>query len=122
MSPWPLLIAGGVALAGLSGCHYAVPDVKDAPLLPTYTRDVAPILRDHCVLCHGVPSDRGAPRDFRLDVFEDSGTVPGASSMAGDIVIEVESDVMPPAAAWGDGLGPNAKTVLRRWLDAGAPL
>jgi hypothetical protein len=28
---------------------------------------------------------------------------------------------MPPAAAWGDGVGPTGKQMLERWLTDGAP-
>lgn len=130
------------SLAFAAACDFAVPDIDEVPENPTYERDVKPLLADHCLLCHGSPPNRGAPNDFRLDVYDfdgagaqmqgsrrrrgrdddrDEDRLKGAYEMADDIVDEVEDGEMPPAAAWGDGVGPNGRAMLRRWLEQGAP-
>jgi hypothetical protein len=47
--------------------------------------------------------------------------VRGAKSEANRFVHSVEENEMPPAAAWGDGVGPNGKKLLQNWLADGAP-
>jgi mono/diheme cytochrome c family protein len=44
-----LLVAAlaGALLVGAAGCG------NDAPLFPTYARDVKPIMEAHCIRCHG---------------------------------------------------------------------
>lgn len=137
-------LAIAASLAALAGCDFSVPDIAEVPENPTYERDVKPLLDDHCNLCHSSPSNRGAPGDFRLDVYEIPGSPPlkgsrhggrdreereerdksrfkGAYEMAEDIIDEVEDGEMPPAAEWGDGVGPNGRAMLRRWVEQGAP-
>ncbi|HEY0838640.1 MAG TPA: hypothetical protein VGD74_00500 [Vulgatibacter sp.] len=138
-----LPLVAAASLAAFVACDFSVPDIAEVPENPTWERDVKPLLADHCTLCHGSPPNRGAPGDFRLDVYDSPGrTVPlqgsrrgrddddddrgrdrlkGAYEMADDIVDEIEDGEMPPAAAWGDGVGPNGRAMLRRWLEQGAP-
>jgi len=112
-----LAMVVSVAFAG--SCHYSVADIATVPDNPTYTTNVYPLLRDHCLLCHSSPPDRGAPSNFRLDVYEDTTvgntTIPGAQSYGYSIVSSVLSDKMPPAAKQGDGVGPNGKKMLENW-------
>lgn len=136
----PVLAAASLALA--AACDFSVPDIAEVPENPTFASDVKPLLDDHCNLCHGSPPNRGAPNDFRLDVYDfggaaaqmqgsrrrrgrdddrDDDRLKGAYEMADDIVDEVEDGEMPPAARWGDGVGPNGRAMLRRWLEQGAP-
>jgi uncharacterized membrane protein len=105
----------------LVGCNFGVKDIAVVPEQPTYNRDVKPVLLDHCVLCHGAPPKRGAPAWFRLDQYDSSDGVMGVNAMAESVVHQTTADKMPPAAAWGDGVGPNAKQMLERWLANGAP-
>lgn len=105
----------------LAACNFAAPDIADVPDQPTFEQDVKPLFDDHCNLCHGTSPDRGAPSSFRLDAYDDTPGKRGAASMAGRAVHAVEGDSMPPAAAWGDGVGPNGKKMLQRWIDQGAP-
>jgi hypothetical protein len=100
-----------------SGACGGVPDIASVPAQPTWTNDVQPLLADHCTLCHGSPPNRGAPADFRLDVYDDVGSVRGAFSEASTIVHVVNSGAMPP----GGAMGPNGKALLQLWLTNGAP-
>jgi hypothetical protein len=106
---------------GLSGCDFGVPDISSVPANPTFDADVKPLLDDHCNLCHGKNESYGAPGNFRLDVYDNVGSTAGAKAMARSIVEEVDEDSMPPAAEWGDGMGPNGKKLLKRWVEQGSP-
>lgn len=121
----PLLVLPVLAgLALLGACDYGIDDLSasEVPEHPTYEADVAPLLHDHCNLCHGVPAKRGAPGGFRLDQYEDDADGrEGVRSMGGSIVKIVKDDEMPPAAEWGDGIGPNGKKLLERWQADGYP-
>lgn len=114
---------GWLAVAALSlmGCRFGIEDIAKVPDHPTYNRDVKPLLIDHCVLCHGSPPKRGAPANFRLDQYDSLDGVLGVNAMADSIVDVTKDDRMPPAAKWGDGVGPNGKQMLERWLADGAP-
>ena len=109
------------AVACTFACAFSIPDIPTVPANPTYAADVRPLLAQQCLLCHGYPARRGAPSDFRLDVYADTDGVRGAYSEASRFVHAVTSDSMPPAAAWGDGVGPNGKQLLQNWLADGAP-
>jgi Protein of unknown function (DUF1553)/Protein of unknown function (DUF1549)/Planctomycete cytochrome C len=87
-----------------------------------FDQDVAPILRDHCIKCHGAEARKGG-LDLRTVVSMTQGgdageaIVPGKSGES--LVIEqVVSGKMPP--------GKNPKltgeeiAVLKRWIDSGA--
>jgi hypothetical protein len=99
-------------------CHYGVSDISVVPDNPTYNRDIYPLFRDHCLLCHSSPPDRGARSNFRLDVYDDVNGVPGAKSYASLAAFKVSSGEMPPAAKDGDGVGPNGRAMLQKWADA----
>ncbi len=141
-TPWVGLAIAGVGLA----CDFGVPDIEEVPENPTFYRDILPLYEDHCLLCHGNPPSRGAPKDVRLDVYEfvdakehhldELGTRRdahaghhdpnakgpwGAKDMSLESLRLVEEGKMPPAARWGDGLGPNARKMLRRWVEQGSP-
>ena len=115
------LIAPVLGAALLGSCHYGVGDISSVPDNPTYSRDVRPLLGNHCLVCHGSSPSRGAPSYFRLDVYDDGGSTVGAKTMAGVILAVVKSGEMPPAAKDGDGVGPNGLELLQRWVDQGAP-
>lgn len=88
---------------------------------PTYSADVAPILRRSCLPCHRP----GQSAPFSLLSFAQ------AAKRAGDIAAVVEDRLMPP---WkpvpGVGLPfrhdrsllPAEVAILRAWADAGAPM
>jgi uncharacterized membrane protein len=111
-----------VAIGALFGsCNYGVADISGVPDNPTYNRDVYPLFRDHCLLCHSSPPDRGAPKYFRLDTYDDSNGVTGAMNMAASALADVKSKRMPPSAKGGEGVGPNGQAMLQKWVDNGTP-
>ena len=112
------LLLAVVAMGALFGsCHYGVADINGVPDNPTYNGDIYPLFRDHCLVCHGSPPDRGAPSYFRLDVYDSSNGVSGAKDMASSSAYDVKIGKMPPGAKNGDGVGPNGYQMLQKWAD-----
>ena len=114
----PLLATSGVALIGLlvitSFAHAA-----DTPL--HFDRDIVPLLKRHCVKCHGP-----AKQEAKLNLAASSGLVRGGKSGAALVPHDadasllwqrVASDEMPPDAP----LTTDEKSLLKRWIIAGTP-
>ena len=114
-SAWPrTCMVIGLALAA-SACSFSKPDIAIVPAHPTYQIDVHPLLADHCLLCHGYPATRRAPASFRLDVYTSPDGMPAAYQEADRFIRSIQNGKMPPAASWGDGVGPNGKQLLQNW-------
>ena len=122
----------------------ALPDMKiTAPLLcvlaatrlfaddaPDFSRDVRPILSQHCFKCHG-PDDKTRKGGLRLDLRDSatkeakSGAValvpgqPDKSELVARIFSTDEDELMPPPSTKRT-LTPEQKDTLRRWVAAGA--
>ncbi len=92
-----------------------------------FNRDVKPVLAKHCIACHGPDKQRAS---LRLD----SAAAVRAGGNSGPAVVPGKSDtsllihavlgardvkVMPPKGA---RLSPAEVAVLRKWIDAGAPV
>lgn len=87
---------------------------------PTYRRDVALVLANHCGPCHFA----GGVAPFRLDTYA------AARARHADIVLATATGHMPPWLPQEDTCAPlrfsramdsASKDVLRRWSEAGAP-
>src|SRR5207249_3107704 len=95
--------------------------VAAAPGVPTYARDVAPILRVKCESCHRP----GEVAPFSLQTYRQ------ASAWAADVKRYTQNGVMPPwkpTPGYGDfkeadvhTLSARERAVLASWADAGAP-
>lgn len=101
--------------------------VADSPI--RFSRDVRPILSEHCFHCHG-PDAASREADLRLDVAatyeagaDASGVVvprqPEASELYQRIVAPDDELRMPPPEA-PTQLSPEEIAVLRRWIAEGA--
>jgi hypothetical protein len=111
-----------VLMVAFSGsCSYGVADISGVPDSPTFNKDIYPLYRDHCLVCHSSPPNRGAPGYFRLDVYDDTNNVTGAMNMASSCIHDVSINRMPPGAQSGDAVGPNGRAMLQKWVDNGAP-
>lgn len=119
----------GLALAAAGGVEHAAAIVDSAPV-PTYGRDVRPILADRCFACHG-PDAGTREAKLRLDTFEGAtaarkygaAIVPGdaeASLLLERIHAEDEHERMPPANSGKRALSDDERETLRRWIEAGA--
>ncbi len=92
----------------------------------SFRNDIAPILLDHCVACHGAKNSEGG---YRVDTFEqlrkpgDSGETPIAtkadqsSELLRRLTCEDESERMP---AESDPLTVDQIAKIKAWIDAGA--
>ena len=126
------------------GAFSTLPDMKiTAPLLcvlaatrlfaddaPDFSRDVRPILSQHCFKCHG-PDDKTRKGGLRLDLRDSatkeakSGAValvpgqPDKSELVARIFSTDEDELMPPPSVKRT-LTPEQKDTLRRWVAAGA--
>ena len=97
---------------------------------PDFSREVRPILSQHCFKCHG-PDDKARKGGFRLDLRESaikeakSGAVPivpgkaAKSEVVARIFSTDDDELMPPPAAKRP-LNAAQKDVLKRWIEAGA--
>ncbi len=119
-NPWFLALAGIAVLANAAG----------GADRPDFTRDVRPILSEHCFKCHG-PDDAARQAKLRLDLREsalaktESGStpiVPGkpdASEVMRRMLSHDPDEMMPPPAA-NKPLSEQKKRILRDWIAAGA--
>jgi hypothetical protein len=86
---------------------------------PDYARDIEPLLAKRCYMCHGPQLQMSG---LRLDRKDSAARViqPGHSAESRLIrtVSGEEKEVMPPM---GDRLTPAQVSMLRAWIDAGAP-
>jgi hypothetical protein len=94
----------------------------DAGVVPTYCREVQPILAANCTAnCHGADTTVSGHPEFRLDYYEPDGGGPnGAKYMAPRIKVRAfDQRTMPPV---GNPAPTNTeRAVLGRWAAAGAP-
>jgi len=91
------------------------------PAVPELTRDVLPLIKVHCVKCHG-PAKQEAELSLHTAVGLAAGGQNGAVVAAKDLDSSllwrrVEADEMPPE----EPLSAADKDVLKRWIAAGAP-
>ena len=101
------------ALAALAALGVAC--AAEVPESPTWV-EVAPILRASCVRCHSAPPRGGAPRGFRLDVWEttlddDGALTLGAGALASYSAARVAEETMPPRFA----LAERHADILEAW-------
>jgi hypothetical protein len=112
------------ALVGALVVAVSVSAPKAAPL--NFTRDIQPLLNNHCAECHGgVKKKGGLSFTIRTSAFAEleSGAravVPhdlNQSELFHRITTNDEDDRMPPEEA----LEPHEIELLKKWIDAGAP-
>lgn len=96
-----------------------------------FSRDILPILSDHCFQCHG-PDEQGRQAELRLDTLAGSrgkgesgefAVVPGApekSELVRRITASDPSERMPPQSI-NRNLSPAQIDLLQRWVREGAP-
>ncbi len=89
----------------------------------TFERDIWPILRAHCLDCHGATSELKGHLDLRLVRFAQKGGDSGPAIVPHDpdgsyLLNRIENGEMPPGAA---KVTPAELKVLRAWIAAGAP-
>lgn len=106
-----LIVSFLVAAACAAAC------APDAPTAPTWD-DVQPILAANCIRCHGAEPRLGAPRGFRLDLYDetfvDGAQRRGAAQMA-EFIAERAGRLgeMPPDYPLYD----RQRDILVRWFE-----
>lgn len=88
----------------------------------TFERDIRPILRAHCLDCHGAVDEKDGNLDLRLVRFMVAGGDSGAAIQMGDpdaslLIQRVRSGEMPPGEA---KVTAAELATLERWIAAGA--
>ena len=118
-----------MGLAALIAIGFAVRTGAGAEV-PDFTRDVRPILSEHCLKCHG-PDDAARQANLRFDLREaatkksDSGAIaivpgkPEVSELVRRIASHDADEMMPPPTA-NKPLSEAKRQILRRWIAAGA--
>jgi hypothetical protein len=104
---------------------FAAAQASGADAVPTYNKDIRPILSDKCFKCHG-PDSATREGDLRLDIRQDAldsdAFVPGnskGSAIIKRILHHDPDEVMPPPDA-ARQLNATEKETLAKWIDAGA--
>lgn len=98
-------------------------DAGEAPL--NFNRDIRPILSENCFYCHGQDGNK-RQADLRLDVRDsaiDSGAIAPNDVVNSSLVARIHSadpeKLMPPTNS-NRRLTPEQKSLLERWISAGA--
>jgi hypothetical protein len=121
-------VALGLALLGGFGgsAPLRAAVAKKAEPAVQYNRDIRPILSENCFACHGLDHNKRMA-DLRLDVRESAvakgAIVPGkpdASEMIQRIFATEDAIRMPPTASH-KRLTAEQKTLLKKWIQEGAP-
>ena len=84
-----------------------------------FNRDIRPILSDKCNHCHG-PDENTREADLRLDVRENAEDAIASGELIDRINSDDEDLQMPPPSS-KLALSASEKTLLKKWIDAGAP-
>jgi hypothetical protein len=107
-------IAGFISLVATAGA--------EEPLL-TFEKDVRPLLKAHCTLCHGEEEKPKAGVDLRLRRFMDAPLESGATLLVpgkpelSELVAIIERGEMPKK---GHPMPPKELTILKQWIAQGA--
>lgn len=102
----------------------APPAADPAPARVDFVREVAPLLWQRCVQCHGLAKDKGDLRlDGRAHALPADGTVivpgkPAESLLVERILLPVTDEERMPAE--GEPLSPKQVELLRAWIEQGA--
>ncbi len=106
---WLLLL---VALAAGTGDLQGQPQLQKRDL--SFSRDIRPILANHCYACHG-PDEQARQADLRLDGVADV----DLAELADRISSEDQDYLMPPPHH-NKPLTEEKIKLLKRWLESGA--
>ncbi len=125
VSFWQGGVRGGLFLVcgWLLGLIFPAGLIADEPL--EYSRDIRPLLAEHCFACHG-PDGAARQGGLRLDLRDeaiDSGAITAGDAEDSMVVERVYSDdpdlVMPPPST-KKVLSDEEKELIRQWINDGA--
>lgn len=109
-------------------CGFAVllnliePLAAESATGPTFEADIRPILRAHCLDCHGASDEKQGGLDLRLVRFQLAGGDSGPAIEPGDaeaslVVQRIRAGEMPPSGA---KVTPRELETIERWIAGGA--
>jgi len=120
-------LAAATAFVALASSGRALPVRAGGagPVAPDYARDVAPILREHCVSCHG-------PKEPESDLRLDSRAAVLAGGMSGPVLLagrsaesllvrHLDGRASPRMPHKKPPLPPTDIARIAAWIDAGVP-
>ncbi len=123
----PLVLAVAIAYLRIGAAEAETP----TPSPIDFTRQIRPILSEHCFACHG-PDAKKRKANLRLDTKAgafselDSGEghalVPGksADSILVDRISSADPDRIMPPPQFGKKLAPEQIVLIRKWVEQGA--
>ncbi len=97
---------------------------KESPVVAvSFRNDIAPILLDNCLACHGAKKAEGG---YRVDNFEellksgDSGETPIASDGTSELLRRLTCDEFERMPAESEALAAEQIAKIKQWIEAGA--
>jgi ankyrin repeat protein len=117
--------AGRIARVVLVALGLGALAIAQAPERVDFARDVQPILRQHCVSCHG-PSSRqaGLRLDRRSDAMRGGTNSPGVihpgDGSSSFLYLKISSSRFGPQMPPTGALPSEQIEIIRRWIDEGA--
>ena len=117
-----IIIVAWCLLAASTGAGEPI-EVLSAEVTVDFSRDVRPILSDHCFACHG-PDENHRQADLRLDVPNGiSGIVEAGEADSSELVLRILADdpdqLMPPPD-YQKPLSEKQIRILQSWINGGA--
>jgi len=106
------------AAVSRSGALLALAFASVASAGVDYTRDVRPILSQHCFKCHG-PDDAARKAKLRLDLANPIVAVKADNELLRRIHADDDSEIMPPPST-KNPLSAKQKEILKQWIAEGA--
>jgi hypothetical protein len=97
-----------------------------SPAVPTYNRDIRPILADKCFACHGADSatrESGLRLDVREDAIAGGAIDPGSidtSEMINRMLLADDDELLMPPKSTHKALSAEEKETLTTWIRNGA--
>lgn len=122
------ILCGLVGAALAFGLFFLAPAPAAAQAPVSFIKDVAPILKESCMGCHGAKNPKGKLDMTRYESLRKGGTkddpiVPGKpeESYLIDVLTATDSKRMPPKES-GDALPRDKIAIIQRWIKEGAKL
>ncbi|MDH3645122.1 MAG: hypothetical protein OES38_23675, partial [Gammaproteobacteria bacterium] len=108
-------------MIGLAASAVALSCAPEVPENPTWFADVQPIMNANCARCHGADPYEPKLSEFRLDryVMNDESSLDAFDFQ--QPIVSQAADLLAPAMPLDYRLSERQRTILRRWVDSGAP-
>src|SRR5262245_57032152 len=123
-----LCVLTGLLLAYLTFLHGPSGVAAEPKESVSFIRDVAPILKESCMGCHGAKNPKGKLDMTKYESLRKGGTkddpiAPGKpeESYLIDVLTATDSKRMPPKEA-GDRLSKEKVAIIQQWIKEGAKL